>query len=475
MTGPRAGAAGRIPAVCDLLIRNGCVITMDAGRRVYRSGAIAVAGANIVAVGPETEIAPCFQALRELDAGGGIVHPGLIDAHYHATLHGSRGALPDAPDAAPRTMGVSDFSRWLNALTDEDEYASALHASLEFLKNGTTCFMEGGTAFEPDAVAQAARAVGIRASVTDPYVWDLDGEVPMTHELPRVPATSARAHATLGRQLWRNADGRDTVHAHVALYGCATASDELSLAAKACADAHGTVLCQHQSFGLEDVEADDRRLGRHPLVHLADIGMLGPNCSFVHMNIIRPDEVAPVVSSGMSLIWHPGNFLYYGIGTRHPCQMPEFLRAGVPIAFGTDVAKAWTMGENGWLAYVSTRGDGKFIAAEEILEMQTLGGARAVGLSDRIGSIEPGKRADIVIRRSDLPECQPGLNPIHDLVLINRSKSVDTVLVNGVMVLRHGVSTLIDEGLAYKRARESARAVLGRAGFSLAHRWSHID
>jgi 5-methylthioadenosine/S-adenosylhomocysteine deaminase len=474
MKAPTVNAAGEAPAVCDMLIHNGYVITMDPERRVYRSGAVAIAGTDIVAVGPEAEIAPRFRALRELDAASAIVHPGLIDAHYHATLHATRGALPDAPDAAPAPSGISDFSRWLNALTDEDEYASALHASLEFLKNGTTCFMEGGTAFEPDAVAQAARAAGIRVSVTDPYVWDLDSEVAMARELPRVPATSARAHATLGKQLWRNADARDTVHAHVALYGNATASDELSLAAKACADAHHTVLCQHQSFEHEDVEADDRRLGRHPLLHFAEIGLLGSNCSFVHMNIIRDDEIAAVISSGMSLIWHPGNFLYYGIGTQHPCRMPHFLSAGVPIAFGTDVAKAWTMGENGWLAYISTRGDGKFIAAEEILEIQTLGGSRALGLSDRIGSIEPGKRADIVIRRNDLPECQPGLSPIHDMVLINRSKSVDTVLVNGVVVLRGGISTLIDEAVVYQRARESARNLLGRTGFSVAHRWNHI-
>jgi cytosine/adenosine deaminase-related metal-dependent hydrolase len=462
------------PVPCDLLVGNALLVTMDAARRVFRNGAVAISGTTIVDVGPDAELRARYRAAREIDAGGAIAHPGLVDAHYHATLHGTRGVLPDDPHTAG-TEGITDFGRWLNALTDEDEHASALHASLEFLKNGTTCFMEGGTAFEPDAIAQAVRAAGIRVSVTDPYVWDLDSEVAMARELPRVPATPARAAATLGRQLWRNKEAGGTVHAHVAVYGDATASDELELAAKACADAHGVVLCQHQSFEPEDVEADDRRFGKHPLLHFAEIGLLGPNCSFVHMNIIREDEIEPVVQSDMNLIWHPGNFIYYGIGKLYPCRMPDFLQRGVSIAFGTDVAKAWTMGENGWLAYLSTRGDGKFIAAEQILEVQTLGGARAIGLADRIGSLEAGKRADIVIRRSDLPECQPGVSPIHDMVLINRSKSVDTVIVNGTIVLRRGISTLLDEDLVYRRARDSARSMIERTGFTVSPRWPVAD
>ena len=237
---------------CDILVRNGFVITVDAARTVYPAGAVAILGRDIVAVGPEREVAARFKGRRVLDAGGAPVHPGLIDAHYHVTMHLTRGAVTDDPNE--RAVGGQDtskptlYSQWFNALTDEDEHASAMLASLEMLRNGYTCFMDPGTIFEPDAAAAAVEAVGIRANLADPFLWDLGSGTQMARELERAPPGLERCLEVMGGQLWRNADPEALVQGHIAIYGSASASDELQLAAKVRADEHGVPLHQHQSF-----------------------------------------------------------------------------------------------------------------------------------------------------------------------------------------------------------------------------------
>src|SRR5262245_4006668 len=281
---------------CDLLVRNGYVITLDEQRRVYPSGAVAITGRRIVAVGPDAEVGS-FTAKRTIDAGGGAVHPGLTDAHAHMTLHTTRGAFPDS---SSESEAQDYFTTWMQAVDDDDEYASTLLACLEMLRNGVTCFLEPGTAYEPDAVASAAQRIGIRGSVTDAYLWDREsGEF---HRLDRAPADHARAMKLLGGQLARNNDPDALVRGHVGLYGAATATDELMRAAKAAADERGAILTQHQSFFASDVADDDQRFGGHPLAHFAEIGVLGPNCTFSHMNAIRDDETQAVIDSGLTMV-----------------------------------------------------------------------------------------------------------------------------------------------------------------------------
>jgi cytosine/adenosine deaminase-related metal-dependent hydrolase len=334
------------------------------------------------------------------------------------------------------------------------------------LRNGFTFFLEPGTAFEPDCVAAAALESGARVSVTDSYVWDLADSLPAATEINRAPATRSRAESILGGQLWRNRDPASLVSAHIGLYGSGSASDELILAAKECADANRVIFTQHQNFEPSSVEAEDVRYGKHALVHLAEIGALGPNCTFVHMNAIRDDELEPVLDSGMSVIWHAGNYQFYSLSTIMRNRMPELYNAGVNLSFGVDAAKIWTFGDMGPLAYLSARAAGAFIPAVDIFAMQTIGAARAVGMQEKLGSIEVGKQADLVIRRDDLAESQPGVNPLSQLIFLSRSQSVDTVMVAGRVVVKDRRLTLIDEDAIYELARRSARRVAERAGLA---------
>jgi 5-methylthioadenosine/S-adenosylhomocysteine deaminase len=478
MTDPdmKGGGAGGQPRPCDLLIVNGCVLTMNADRTIYRDGAIAIDGRDVVAVGSTRQIERDWSAARRIDANGAAVHPGFIDGHYHAGLHLCRGSITDDPNPPKElTAGGNLFARWINALTDEDEYASALMASAELVLNGFTGFVDAATSFSPDAIVEGAGAVGIRCSVSDCMLWDMVGGEPMAAQVPRAPCDAARARRELGGQLHRNADPNARARGHVALYGAGSATEELMREAKSLADRENTVFHQHQSIVAEDAAFDRERFGGPPLAVMAERGLIGANSVFTHMNILEASEVEAVVHSGMALVWHPGNLMYYAISQTARSPFPGLYRRGTSIAFGTDIAKAWAFGDLGFIAYLVSREWEDFLPSEAILEMFTLGGARAIGLSDRVGSIEPGKRADIVIRTNELPDAQPNRDVVRQLVQVSRTKGVDTVLCDGEVVVRGGRLVRLDESGIYAIARTSADQLADRAGLALSRLWPVVD
>ena len=462
---------------CDLLVRNAFVLTMDDDRHVYPRGAVAISGREIAAVGPEREVAPRFDADQTIDAHGAVVHPGFVEGHVHVTQHVFRFAFTGALTWGDLGAFFTDFHRLVE---DEEEHASSLLACLEMARNGTTSFLEGcGSVLEPDAAAAAAEAVGIRASLADPFIWDVAPPNPAAAD--RIPLDRARALAVLGTQLKRNADPRALVQGHVAVVGHGTVSDELEMAAKACADEHGVILNQHQSYMDADTGIDDRRHGRHPLIHYSELGLLDANCTFAHMNVLRDDELLPIVSSWMSVVWCPTASMFYGVGGALRGRHFELFERGVNVALGSD-APNWAgsidVGEQAFIAMLTTReqtGRGDALEAEDVLPMVTINGARALGWADRIGSLEAGKLADLVIRRDDLPEAQPGLDPIRGVVYSGRAKSVDTVIVDGKVIVANGHSTRVDEQAVYERARVAARGLLKRMNWSIEPRWPLVE
>jgi 5-methylthioadenosine/S-adenosylhomocysteine deaminase len=458
---------------CDLLIRNGYVITMDRKRTVYGRGAVAVSGRLITAVGSEPEVLARYAAKRVIDAHGAPVHPGFVDAHYHIPNHLTRGVFPDAATTKEYYLF---YARWYDQMDAEDEHASGLAAGLEMLRNGVTCYMEGGTVFETGAVAAAAEAVGIRASLSEPFLWDTGKDATLSN-MTRSRPDKERCLSQLGRELWRNRNPEALVRGHVCLFGSGSASDELVVAATEVAQKNGAVFTQHQSTSVAGTAAHEERLGRHPLIHFAELGVLRPHCAYTHMNIIREDEAEVVSRSGMSLIWCPAismNWGFLGSGRRRP--QPDLYRLGVNIGLGADVSK-FGLDTSQLAAYLLSRdfSDATQLAAEEVFEMATVGSAKAMGMWDRVGSLEVGKCADIVIRSAGVPEFQPGHYPVQNLLLASRGKSVDTVIVDGQIVVRAGHSTRVDEGVVYDTARRRATDLGLRIGAAPMPRWPVVE
>ena len=464
---------------CDLLIRNGCVLTMDANRTVYPTGAIAVRGHSIVAVGPEAKMLAEWHAPRVLDAQGGIVHPGFIDAHLHVNAQTCRGFFRG--DASKSGGQGPSYADWKAALLPEDEQAATGAACIEMLRHGITTFVEPGSAFEPDAVAEATRAVGIRCSLADPYLWD---DMSLMDTIPglrsdslaaRVPPDRDRCLKLLGGQLFRNRDRDGILHGHVALYGEGTASDELYRAAKALADREGVVLNSHIGFDLDLAAAMEKKWRKSRFLHLAELGVLGANTTFVHMNLIRNEEVEPIEKSGLTIVWCPLAYMSRGTPMRERTRIPEMKARGVPVALGTDSARQSSSGDAGFLALHLAGEAGYAIVSEDVIEMQTVWGARAAGLGGIIGSIESGKRADIVLRANALAELTPGVDPVHQLICVGHGPTADTVLVNGRIVLRNGRSTLVDESSVFATARASAQLMAARLKLNRPGFWPSVS
>lgn len=466
------------PEPADLVVRHGHVVTMDDAGTVIPDGAVAVRDGEILAVGPDASIAARYAAPEVVDAGGAPVHPGLVEAHLHCSYQLFRGALPDhlrEEDAFREFEG-----HFYRTVDDEDEHLSTVLAGLELLRHGTTAFLEPGTVLEVDAAVRGAELTGIRAVLADSFIWDDPEGLAMgktshpernTSMIPRAASDRASVRARLGRILPRNADPRALVTGHVAVLGLGTASTELLLEAKRVADAAGVVLNFHQSYSPSDTARDRERLGAHPIVALRDLGVVDSRTTMAHVNHVTDEEFAVLVETGAAVAWAPAASMMWGHGSTIDGRHAELHRAGGTVALGSDspnwsnVLDTFRQASLAVLTAREAHRDRGYLVAEDGLWMATRGGARALGLEDRIGRLAPGYRADLVVHTLARPELLPLTDPVRNLVYSAGSSTVDTVVVDGRVVLRHGEFPHLDERQLLARAGERSARLLDRMGY----------
>ena len=468
----------------ELLVRHGYLITMDKADRVFKDGAVAIAGRRIVDAGEDAAIAARYKARRVLDAGGAPVHPGLIECHLHASTLTLRGTLAD--QIKEDDLFDTFDCPYYNTVTEEEEYLGVLLAAIEMIRNGTTCFMEAGTVLQPMAAVRAAAEVGIRGLVGDAFLWDRpEGFVQglqtpdkrgahVPQRITRAPKNREEALARMGGVLKLNADPDALVTGHIALLGLGTASDELMLEAKRQADAAGTVVNLHQSYSPADVEADRARFGKDPLVHLAEIGFLQRNVTMAHTNHLTDAECEVLLERGTSLAKAPAASMLWGHGGCIHGRHAELWRRGANVCLGSDSGN-WSndfdIFKQASLAALTAREahlDRTYLSAEDVFEMATRAGARGIGMEDRVGSLEAGKRADIVIHTLNRPELLPVTDMMRNLVHSSGSKSVHTVIVDGKLILEKGRFVQIDEERLLARINQGTQKMLQRVGFPVA-------
>ncbi len=469
----------------SLVIHNGYIITMDDDHRIIDDGAIAIEGSRIIEVGDSQALLGKYKAGRTIDAKRAPVHPGFIECHLHASFQTFRGALPDQ---LPESEAFNSFeSAFYNTVNDEEEYLAVVLAAMEMIRNGTTCFLEAGTMLTPAMAAKGAEHVGIRAIIADSFIWDqpqgfaqgmigqpcegCSAAVQARPTLARAPQSRSEALASMGRELYRNGDPDALVTAHIAILGLGTASEELMMEAKRRADAAGVVLNLHQSYSPADTEADRQRFGGvDPLVHLARSGFLGPNVVFGHGNHLTDAECEAILEHGPSIAWAPAASMMWGHGSSLHGRHAELFRRGANIALGSDSANwsndfdLWRQASIAVMSARDTHGDRGYLIAEDGIYMATRGGSKACGMDHQIGSIAPGKRADIVIHTMNRPEMIPATNMIRNLFYSSRSKSVHTVIVNGKVVLEAGSFAGINEAEMLAHINEASLALISRMG-----------
>ena len=182
-----------------------------------------------------------------------------------------------------------------------------------------------------------------------------------------------------------------------------------------------------------------------------------------------------MVDAGISIIWCPTAYQSLGIHDDAPCRIPDLYRRGINVALGTDAALDCTIGDAGRTAYLVAKDVCDPIDYSQIIEMQTINAAIASGLAEITGSLEPGKRADIVIRRNDAPEARPGFNPMHQVALTARAGTVDTVVVDGIVVFKKGQAIRVDTEEVYAEALASVRRRVDRLGIQAPAPWPIVE
>ena len=463
---------------CDLLIRSGLVITMDSERRIYRSGAVAIADSRIVEVGRDADLSKRFDAKQTVHADGGIVHPGFIDAHNHIVHTSCRGVFGSIHDTSSSPVNFAD---WKAGVTEADEAAATALACLEMLRCGFTMFVEPGSLFSTAAGAEAVERVGLRALVAPTYLWDrrecFDSMPALESQslMARAPIDRARCLEQLDAELHRIRDPEALVRGYVFVYGVGTASAELLQAAHACARDNAVPLHLHAGYVPKEAETYRNLNGVSQLVHLRDLGVLDERTVVVHANALDDAEEVALGESGCQVVWCPTAFFSLGIGSRVRFKMAERLRQGVRVSLGTDGSFDGTPGDTLQAAHFVAQSYADPVSAEALLEMQTVNAAAAAGLEAELGSLETGKRADVVVRSLAAAEAYPDNSPVHQLALTMGSGSVETVLVNGEVVSRGGRSTRIDEQDVCQAVSTSVAERAQRLGVDLTGNWPTVD
>lgn len=427
----------------DIRIINGIVLTMNSGEQQFNPGFVTIKDDHIVALGPMDSLSPTDSSKKIIDARGSIVMPGLVNAHTHAAMTCFRGMADDLP-----------LMTWLNEhifpaeakLNHNKVFYGSLLACVEMILSGTTCFSDMYL-FE-DAVAMAAKKSGIRAVV---------GEVLYDFPSPNYgPIEKGFEYTEMLIQKWKD-DPLVTIAVEPhSPYLC---SPDLLKKASGLALDHRIPLIMHLSESENEVNQIQERFGKTPTAHLANLGVLTPNLLACHCVMLTEEDMDLLHQFDVKVVHNPESNMKLASGV---APIPRLLEKGVCISIGTDGCASnnnldmfLEMDTAAKLHKVIT-GDPTVMDAKTVLKMCTIDSARALGLSDRIGSLEPGKKADLIVINMKKPHLTPMYHPESHLVYAVRGSDVDTVMVNGKILLENGKLTFLDMDKVMENVRNIA-------------------
>ena len=459
------GAGARV----ETLLRHGVVVTMDEERRILGDGAIAVDCGRIVAVGRDADVANEFEASLVRDLRGALVHPGLVDAHVHTGLDLLRGLVPES--SADWTDVEAPFIR---DKTPEDEYLSTLLCCMEMVANGSTLYSDTGSSDHLDATARATELVGVRG-MPGHFVADRAGEIDTWHRPVEGCLEALREQSE--RYPFH---GGGKVRCAVSIAGMETASDRLLVEAKRLADELRLPMLMHQSWDEAEVRESLAAHGRRPVEHLADLGILGPGLTLVHMIHLDEKEVDLVAETGTRIVHCPSASLRRAKGAFRAGRFVEMLERGVTTGLGSDghSGKHDVMRQVYLAACVhrEVRNAVPAVTAQSAFEMATLHGAAALSMTEEVGSLAPGKRADLVVHATDRVESRPRFrDPIVNMAYHALGSTVDSVMVEGEFIYEHARFTRFDEGEVLREIDARSRVIESRYGVRAPGEWPWIE
>jgi 5-methylthioadenosine/S-adenosylhomocysteine deaminase len=431
----------------DLLVTGGTVVTMDAQRRVIEDGAVAMVGDSIVAVGTSGDLEARYEATKTIEAHGAIVMPGLINGHAHAAMSLFRGIADDLSlddwlhkyifPAEARNV-TEDFVAWGTRL-----------GILEMLRGGITTYAD--MYYFEDAVARVTKEAGMRGVLGETII---DFPAPDNKSVPQ-----ALEYTQKYLDHWK---GDALIVAAVAPHSMYTCSEKTLQDAAALARRNHAPILIHIAEAPFELEQSRNKYGLTPVAYLARAGVLGPDVVGAHCIWVDHADIATLVHFGVGCIHNPSSNMKTAAGVM---PVGEMLAAGEAIGLATDGAASnndLDLFEEMDLAaklQKVARMDSRALPAEQVVEMATITGARALHLEKQLGSLEAGKKADFILVDTSAPHATPMYNVYSQLVYALKSSDVKTVVIGGKIVMQDRQMLTLNEKEILAKAQDYKKQI----------------
>ena len=431
----------------DLLVTGGTVVTMDAERRVIADGAVAVRGDAIVAVGPRADIEAKYSSRRRMNAAGRIVLPGLINGHGHAPMTLLRGVADDL--ALQEWLEKYIFPAEAKNVNEEFAAVGTRLALAEMIRSGTTAYAD--MYYFEDVIARETKAAGVRGML---------GETILEFPAPDNKTVAAALEYT--EAYLKKWQGDAHIRAAIAPHAVFTNSENSLRASAALARKYNAPILIHLSETKRENEETIAKYGITPTALLERLGFLGPDVLAAHCVWLDAADRATLKRRDVGCVHNPSSNMKLASGA---APVMEMLGEGMRLGLGTDGPAGNNdlnlMEEMDLAAKLQkvTRMDPRALSAEQAVEMATIGGARALHWEREIGSLEAGKKADLILLRTDAPHAVPLYGVYSQIVYALKASDVETVVIGGRVVMRGRRLLTLNEAQVLADARRLAEKV----------------
>jgi 5-methylthioadenosine/S-adenosylhomocysteine deaminase len=437
----------------SLIVTGGTVVTMDTSGRVLSPGAVAIDGRDIVGIDTPDAIAARFSARDTLDVAGQVVLPGLINTHTHAPMVLYRGLSDDL--ALMDWLQKYIFPAEAKTVTPEFVRAGTRLAALEMIQSGTTTYAD--MYYFEEEIARVTKQAGLRGVL---------GQTIIQFPVPdaKTPAEGlARTEAFI-----KEFEADELIVPAVAPHSMYTLDTATLKATRALADRRRVPVLIHLAETSDEIATSRKLHKATPAGYLESIGFWGPRTLAAHGVWLSPGDTALLARRRVGVAHNPESNMKLASGT---AKVVAMRRAGIPVGLGTDGAASnndldmfEAMRQAAFLAKLQTM-DPRALPARTALEMATVEGARALGLDANIGSLEPGKRADLIAVSMTAARQTPMYDPLSHLVYVTRGDDVRTTIVNGRLLMRDRKVLTLNEADVLREARgmtERVRAAVSK-------------
>jgi 5-methylthioadenosine/S-adenosylhomocysteine deaminase len=428
----------------DLVVTHGYVVTMNASQQIYDNGAVVIKGGRIVAVGPAS-IAARYQTSKTIDAGGGIVMPGMINTHTHASMTVFRGLGDDVPDRLQRFI----FPLEHKLVDREIVYWGGLHGMVEMIQGGVTTMAD--MYYFEDEVARGAQKIGMRGVLGETV---LNAPAPDSKE-----PYGGIAYAQKFIEQFRGDPIITPAFAPHALY--TVDAEHLRIIQKD-ADARDVPILMHVAEMTDEVTSIRKNFDKTPVEYLDSIGLLSKRLVAAHCIFVNDSDIALLKAREVGVGHNIVSNIKSAKGVAPAWKM---FKDGVRIGLGTDGPMSGNtldvIGQLGYVAKVQklANHDRNIMPAVDAVEMATIGGARALHMEDRIGSLEVGKLADVIVFDHDSTTMTPFYDVYSTLVYAASAQDVTTTIIQGRVIMENRKIRTVDVAEVREHVRMLGRRI----------------